>query len=183
MAWLLSKTENFLNNLDQSASSALTADSPVKSSQKHMNGGSASNQSYNPDYDASHYSNSTNHFPTSASAASLTATNLAGTANIKRTPSESALNNGPSVATKPRSSTPLGTKLSNKQEEDEKLFEFLNSPSTAGTEKRKDKKLNNGRHSRQSSTSSTVSSRSAKTEGLVMNFPESSSVQMNPGMV
>ncbi|XP_072031496.1 golgin subfamily A member 5-like [Amphiura filiformis] len=179
MAWLLSKTENFLNNLDQSASSALTNDSPTHKSQTHMNGGST-NQSYNTSYDASNYSNSGNHLPTSASAASLSATDLAATANIRRTPSESTLN-GTSLPIKPRSSTPSGTKILNKQEEDEKLFEFLNSPSTAGTEKRKEKKSNNGKHSRQSSTSSTVSSRSLKTEGLVMNVPDSSSAQNNPG--
>ena len=179
MAWILSKTENFLNNLDQSASSALTADSPSQKSEPHMNGGTP-NQSFQTSYDASNYSSSSsNHLPTSASALALSATDLAATANIRRTPSESTLNGTSSVQTKPRSSTPSGTKL-NKELEDEKLFEFLNSPSQSGTDKKKDKRPSNGRHSRQSSTSSTVSSRS-KSEGLVMTVPDSNSVQNNPG--
>ena len=188
MAWIISKTENFLNNLDHSASSALTNDDSLIKS--HVNGSASSaNQSFNTSYETSNYTNSnSSSFPTSASAHSLSATDLATTSNIKRTPSESTLNaNGPSAVPKTRSGsgTSSVTNKLNQDKEDEKLFEFLNSgPSLtgAGTDKRKEKRLSGGgRHSRQSSTSSTVSSRSVKTEGLVMNVAETNHAQNNTG--
>ncbi|XP_033115973.1 golgin subfamily A member 5-like [Anneissia japonica] len=146
MAWLLGKAEHLLNNLDQSASQALNT-SEVKgfTPVKHQTV-------------EDHVSPSPRTFPTSASSVTLSATQLANTANIRRTPSESTIGSFNSQKYK-------NSPSKSKKEDDEKLFEFLNSPGT-GTEKKKvDKKPPNGKHSRQSSTSSNVSSKSGKTEG------------------
>ena len=185
MAWVFSKAENLLNTLDQSASNVLTTPTQVK--KQFTNGGTAvksndfsiRSSTYNGNSDGfTPSSSSFSQMLTSSSSHNLTATDLANTANISRTPSEGALNTDSPIAQKNRS-----TKLRADQD-DEKLFEFLNKPSSTGTstgrsspqviEKRKDRKnivsggngsTVNGRHSRQSSTSSTMSSKSARVEG------------------
>ncbi|XP_071961984.1 golgin subfamily A member 5-like [Antedon mediterranea] len=144
MSWLLGKAENLLNNLDQSASQALNT-----SDVKDFTPIQQPIDEHNPFKPRT--------FPTSASSVTLSATQLANTANIRRTPSESAIGNQSSNA-KYKSSP-----LRSKKEDDEKLFEFLNSSDT--DKKKVDKKPQNGKHSRQSSTSSNVSSKSGKTEG------------------
>ena len=181
MAWMFSKAENLLNTLDQSASQVLTS-TPTQDRKSHANGGTAvrhNDFSIGSGGSNGQTPSSPNQMSTSASAYNLTPTDLANTASIRRTPSESTL--GSPVAQKSR-----GSKLRTDQD-DEKLFEFLNKPSTGTTgrssplagERRKDKKnavgssnvsgsAINGRHSRQSSTSSTVSSKSARVDGVAM---------------
>ncbi|XP_022103780.1 golgin subfamily A member 5-like [Acanthaster planci] len=181
MAWMFSKAENLLNSLDQSASQVLTS-SPASDTKSYANGGTALHQTefaVGNGRQNSHTPVSSSQMTTSASAHNLTPTELANTANIRRTPSDSTLAS-PSAQPKSRSS-----KLRADQD-DEKLFEFLNKPSTGTTgrssplagERRRDKKnavVNsgggnavNGRHSRQSSTSSTVSSKSARVDGVAV---------------
>ncbi|PIK56292.1 putative golgin subfamily A member 5 [Apostichopus japonicus] len=70
--------------------------------------------------------------PASKSSYSLSATEIAQTANIKRTPSDHAINTN---AQKSRSQSSTGRVRT--EADDEKLFEFLNSPSSSNGEARK----------------------------------------------
>ncbi|XP_071832592.1 golgin subfamily A member 5-like [Apostichopus japonicus] len=152
MSWMIKNAESFLNNLDQTATGALGA-TPQKSSNETSSGG---------------YENSADsplRIPASKSSYSLSATEIAQTANIKRTPSDHAINTN---AQKSRSQPSTGRVRTDA--DDEKLFEFLNSPSSSNGEARKKRSgsgTGSGRHSRQSSTSSNVSTRSAKADGPV----------------
>ncbi|PIK45595.1 putative golgin subfamily A member 5 [Apostichopus japonicus] len=152
MSWMIKNAESFLNNLDQTATGALGA-TPQKSSNETSSGG---------------YKNSADsplRIPASKSLYSLSATEIAQTANIKRTPSDHAINTN---AQKSRSQPSTGRVRTDA--DDEKLFEFLNSPSSSNGEARKKRSgsgTGSGRHSRQSSTSSNVSTRSAKADGPV----------------
>eukprot|EP00057_Strongylocentrotus_purpuratus_P031810 XP_785735.3 PREDICTED: golgin subfamily A member 5 [Strongylocentrotus purpuratus] len=173
MAWVLKGAETFLNNLDQSASHAIgTKDEEKGSGQSQL-----MHQSLPAD--SRHFSSGSSSVvgPSPMTSMSLSATDLAGSANIKRTSSESAISSssptaGPTGAGQQaqqqaqRARTPTSTlSKSKKEDDDEKLFEFLNSPSTSSQEKRKKSNGNtSGRHSRQSSTSSNVSMKSARTE-------------------
>lgn len=149
---MIKNAESFLNNLDQTATGALGA-TPQKSSNETSSGG---------------YKNSADsplRIPASKSSYSLSATEIAQTANIKRTPSDHAINTN---AQKSRSQPSTGRVRTDA--DDEKLFEFLNSPSSSNGEARKKRSgsgTGSGRHSRQSSTSSNVSTRSAKADGPV----------------
>ncbi len=188
MAWVFSKAENLLNTLDQSASNVLTTTPTQEKKSSHSNGGTGHYTQNDSSTRSSSIGDSfTSSSPfaqisTSSSSHNLTATDLANTANIRRTPSDGSLNSGSPVAQKSRSS-----KLRTDQD-DEKLFEFLNKPSTTGRsspqvgDKRKDRKTvgnsgsgvaMNGRHSRQSSTSSTMSSKSARVEGSTQDLSPS----------
>lgn len=156
MAWMIKNAESFLNNLDQTASGALgSIATPQKSSDATTSGS---------------YKNPADHalkIPTSKSSYSLSATEIAQTANIKRTPSDHSINTN---ANKSRSQSSAGRIRT--EADDEKLFEFLNSPSSSSNgdarKKRSVSGTGNGRHSRQSSTSSNVSTRSAKAETSVV---------------
>ncbi|XP_071784235.1 golgin subfamily A member 5-like [Asterias amurensis] len=191
MSWVFSKAENLLNTLDQSASNVLTTTPTQEKNSSHSNGGAGHFTPYDSSTRSSGFGDgftASTPFPqmsTSSSSHNLTATDLANTANIRRTPSDSSLNSGSPVAQKSRSS-----KLRTDQD-DEKLFEFLNKPSTTGRaspqvgDKRKDRKsiVNsgsgvaiNGRHSRQSSTSSTISSKSARVEGSTQDLSSSPTI-------
>ncbi|XP_006812377.1 golgin subfamily A member 5-like [Saccoglossus kowalevskii] len=179
MSWLLGKAEDLLNKMDQSASDVLTKtanhDSMYASIPEHT---TAPQNLVMPDKMNASQDLQATLLNKSVSAGNL-ATYLASTSNISRTNTgDSALNkppqSKPAVSSNP--STPPQTKKSSKafqskpkkKDEDEKLFEFLNSPDTLSTERKKDKQLN-GRHSRRSSTSSTTSTRTdnASAEGSV----------------
>ncbi|XP_038073252.1 golgin subfamily A member 5-like [Patiria miniata] len=180
MAWMFSKAENLLNSLDQSANQVLNTSTPDQEKKSYANGDAALHQNdFTGGAGKQNGQVSPGQMSTSASAYSLTPTDLANTASIRRTPSESALGS-PVAQSKSR-----GSKLRTDQD-DEKLFEFLNKPSTASTgrssplasERRRDKKntaASSGtgntasrQHSRQSSTSSTMSSKSARVDGVVV---------------
>nr|XP_054758697.1 golgin subfamily A member 5-like [Lytechinus pictus] len=166
MAWVLKGAESFLNNLDQSASQAIGN----KDEEKGSSQGQLMHQSLPAD---------SRHFSSASSVSvsqspitpmNLSATDLAGSANIKRTSSESAISSSPLAGQQAqRARTPTSaTSKSKKEDDDEKLFEFLNSPSTSSQEKRKKSNGNtSGRHSRQSSTSSNISIKSARTESSI----------------
>ena len=163
MAWVLKGAETLLNTLDQSASQAIGTkgeESPQASSSRQ-----APLMHQSLPADSRHFSSSTSSMTSPVSTMNLSATELAGSANMKRTSSESALSSPPTNLPQ-RSRTPTSAVArSKKEDEDEKLFEFLNSPATPAQERRKKSNgTTSGRHSRQSSTSSNTSIRSARTE-------------------
>ncbi|XP_077996427.1 golgin subfamily A member 5-like isoform X2 [Glandiceps talaboti] len=162
MAWLLGKAEDLLNKVDQSASEVLAKDNiptggsslhPQTAYQKGYNKPDNSTASVNQQDLQAAYINK------SVSTGNL-ATYLANTSNIKRANTENPLNQ---QAQSPQKAVRTFQSKPKREVEDEKLFEFLNSPETLSTE-RKEKKKMNGKHSRQSSTSSTTSIRSVKTD-------------------
>lgn len=152
MAWMLKNAEHFLNNLDQTATGAL---GNLPTSQKYSSGGGQEKSRKLTDPVVGR-------IPSSKSSYSLSATEIAQTANIKRTPSDNAINSN----LQKNRSQPSGGRART-EADDEKLFEFLNSPTSAdgeGKKKRPASGTGSGRHSRQSSTSSNISTRSTRAE-------------------
>ncbi|XP_072166386.1 golgin subfamily A member 5-like [Diadema setosum] len=169
MAWVLKGAESFLNTLDQSASQAMGSKNESAGSQPHAAQSQLMHQSLPAD--SRHFSSSSTASSVGGSSSSfmnLSATELAGSANMKRTSSESAMSSSPTSSQQSqvqRSRTPTAVPRFRKDDEDEKLFEFLNSPATPSQDRRKKNNGSaSGRHSRQSSTSSNISTKSVRTE-------------------
>jgi hypothetical protein len=157
MSWLLNKAEDFLNKVDQSAADALNDDQHAKQSKLSYN---PPGRNTEPTFETNVTSKPPVSYSRSDSQNSLPYS-VSVPANLSKLNTSSG--NGASTAgTRPRPLSSNGS-ASRKKDKDDVLFEFLNSEEPVDNNARKMERVKPVfTHSRQSSTSSTVSNKSGK---------------------
>lgn len=177
MSWLTGlagKAEHLLNNLDHAAGQALITEDEIDSGNwpastvaMHTN----VNESYSP-----YLSQKSDTHLKPASVSNAMSSSSSVPSNLSQLNSENAYMSQMShsmYAAPPPSQNSLGKQTptrTGKKDTDEDLFAFLNSSNGEGVRKKQVTKIvTNGKHSRQSSTSSTHSARSGKVLETVQN--------------
>ena len=166
MSWitgLAGKAEDFLNKVDKSAATALSPEQEKWKAQQQNTAG------YSPYLGSTVSSAAPSTSPATPSNAMISSSsvpsnlnNAGGAGTYGNSQMSRSLYSTTPVSSGKQSPATLGNSGNgkNKIDKDEELFEFLNSSDTVDGRR---KVAKNGKHSRQSSISSTTSSRSAKT--------------------